>query len=172
MVTADGAVVDRDRRLFGAADRQVLAIEEELLSGLRADDDDEPIGSVVYGPALDGGVARLDDELRLVDELDSIVAGLEHVAMRHGQLGRDALSVDVGPVVALEIADEPAVRGALQERVLARNVAIRKPDRVRLVTAEPVLVVGELKRRLLLLVVLDGELPHGPVDPWKRVRVL
>jgi hypothetical protein len=41
---AHRAVVDRDGRLFRAADREVILVERELRPGVGADDDDEAVG--------------------------------------------------------------------------------------------------------------------------------
>src|SRR5690606_24330639 len=82
---ADGAVVDRDRRLFGAPDAEVLLRERELLAGLRADDDDQPIGALVGWGAVRRRALRVRrGGLRLLDvvELEPVVADLDVVARR------------------------------------------------------------------------------------------
>ncbi len=157
---AHRAVVDRDVRILGPAEREVILVEVELLPRRRPDDDDEAVGPVVRRQ-LNLLLGRGDDRLRLVLYLEPVVAQLDDVPMPDVVGIGDALAVDVGAVVAREIADQPTLAVPNQDGVFARDVPIGQTDGVRLVAADRVLLVPELKRDLLLLVVLYRELPHG-----------
>src|SRR5438045_3809428 len=63
-------------------------------------------------------------ERALVDQLEPVVAQLDDVAAVDALLADDADAVDVRPVVALQILDEPTLAVELEGRVVARDVAI------------------------------------------------
>ena len=156
---AHRAVVDGDRRVFGATDREVLSVERELRARVWPDDHDEAVRPLVHGHlrerALLRGCVRDRRHLRLVDELEAVVTELHDVAAVDGLLPDDADAVDEGAVVAREVANGPPLTAPLDLRMVARDVAVGQANRVTFAASEPVLVVGEGEHGLLPLVVLD-----------------
>src|SRR5262249_35116937 len=96
----------------------------------------------------------------LVEQLEPVVAELDEITMLDRLRFADSNPVDEAAIITLEIVQYPTGAVPRELAVVTGNVALRQPDGVVLGATNRVLVPDAVDDRLVLLVVLDGQLPH------------
>src|SRR5262249_25167690 len=112
---------------------------------------------------LDVGPVLLDGQV--------VVPDLNQVPIGDLSLAVDALPVDANPVVAVEVLDLDVAVDPKNARVLARDVALGKTDRVSLVTPDGDLGPGKRDHRAAALGVFNDQL-HRAGQLIEKPRVV